>query len=72
MAEGTAAPNDEIRCLSEVVDLQWPTISLLAQINQTREATELLGDFNRVIRARWKEIVAGGGELVDDGHGGVI
>ena len=40
--------------------------------NQTREATEWLGEFNRVIRARSKEIVAGGSELVDDGHGGVI
>jgi hypothetical protein len=43
VAEGTAAPNDEIRCLSEVVDLQWPTISLLAQIIKRGRQPSCLG-----------------------------
>ena len=40
--------------------------------NRTREARKGLGDFNRVIQARWKGIVAGGGGLVGDGQGGFI
>ena len=35
--------------------------------NQTREATEWLKEFNRVIRARSKEVVAGGSEWLTMG-----
>jgi len=43
VAEGTAAPNDEIRRLSEVVDLRWPTILLLMHPIKTTGETGGLG-----------------------------
>ena len=53
VAKGTAAQNDEIWCLSDVVDPQWPTISLLAHII---ERGRQLGDFRTSIASFRQDI----------------